>query len=195
MKSGRIYIGVLVIAAFSFGVTGCNVFQGALLSSAAAKIADGNLMALSVDEIMALNQAVVDALPNQPVPKLTTQQAQAMIEFFNANGFNSLAAIQAFATAAQSNPAIIQGAPGLASAFATPPERFNPNAPTLPAVQEICDSILAGGVVAAPPQELHRNDRFDDHGNDAFDDHNHDGVDDSPNDSSSDSASGSSSGN
>lgn len=137
----------------TIGLTGCGTFSDVIARPVAdAKVLDGRLAALSVDEILALNHAVIAALPEQPVPFLSRLMAEELHGFFQLNHLNTLADAEAFAAAAAANPASIPGLPELAAAFQGTAEEFDPGAPTVLDIEEILETVFGGGVAPTLPQ-------------------------------------------
>jgi len=134
MKSKNWKLCALVTAMLVVGVTGCG---GESILSAGAKVASGQIASLTAGEIIILNQTVADLIrsqdPTANPPTLTTEQAQALTDFFTANDLNTIEDFETLAATAQSDPDSIQGLDELAAAFADSgteidPDNFDPDA-------------------------------------------------------------------
>ncbi len=146
MKSKNYKLCALFTAMLGVGLTGC---IGESILSAGAKLASGQIGALTAGEIIILNQTAADLIssqnPNAPAPPtLTTGQAQALTDFFSANDLNTVEDFQALAEKAQSDPDSIQGLDALAAAFAgsetdIDPDNFDPNT-----LDDVFDTLLGG---------------------------------------------------
>ncbi len=88
----------VVLALNLVWVAGCPSTDG-LLFSALAKLASGNIGALTAGEWQAVVDAGVDLagepIDGQPLPRLTAQQATAIVEFLDVNDVDTVADLNA----------------------------------------------------------------------------------------------------
>lgn len=111
-----------------FGSVGCGSLA---LTSALAKLASGAVGDLTADEIAALSQLASDAInaedPTAGLEPFTPAQSQAIVDFLDVNGVNTLEELEALIAAAETDPTAVQGLEELAEAFGFDPMNPSPD--------------------------------------------------------------------
>lgn len=114
----RVLISGLVVGLMPLA-TGCGLFGpptrttdggGGNLVTAGAKVLGGQLTALTQDEVQLLSDQIRQAAINAglpPPPELTNEQADAYLDFLNANNLSSFDAILKFTQDAIADPSIV----------------------------------------------------------------------------------------
>ena len=134
--------GSVIVCGLSLFLSGCDALTGA------QKLTNCGLTDLSVQEVLALNQVAIELLQTQDpattYPPLTEAQAQALVNFVNANEMNCLEDIGRVAFRAEHDPESILGLRELAAAFADTQNEFDPNLVTGDQLLNILDLVLSG---------------------------------------------------
>lgn len=118
MRTGKGRFCALATMALGLGITGC--FGDSILS-AGAKIAGGQISQLTAGEIKILNETVVGVLsstnPGFTVEPMTDEQADALSNFFKANGLDSIADFEQLQQTAENDPDSLEGLDELSAAY------------------------------------------------------------------------------
>jgi hypothetical protein len=145
MKSRNQKLCALFTAMLGVGMTGC---FGESIVSAGSKVAGGQIASLTAGEIIILSQTVADLIrsqdPNANPPTLTTEQAQALTDFFTANNLNTIEDFETLAETAQNAPDSIQGLDALAAAFAGSATEIDPDDFDADSLDELLGMLFGG---------------------------------------------------
>lgn len=110
MRSKKMGVVVLLVAALGVGSTGCGTFEIFTLASAAGKLANNQVGALTAAEWQLLSTTGAN-LAATPELALSGSEAEAIVDFLAANGYASFNDIA-------SNPPSQESLSALAQAFA-----------------------------------------------------------------------------
>lgn len=145
MKIKKSLLGFALCGAFAFGSIGCNTL---VLPGALAKLANGAVGELTAEEIAALSQIGAEFINSQNPGTAFTfnqEQSQAIVNFLDQNGVNTLEELEALFQEAESNPDAIVGLEELAAAFEGTDEDFDPDSVSEGDLEEIFNFVEQGG--------------------------------------------------
>lgn len=146
MKRSSKFLGLLLAGGIFVGSAGCDVL---ILPGALAKLANSAVGDLTASEIRVLSQVAVEVInsqaPGTNAMPLTEAQAQALVDFLDANNVVTFEELETLLNEAQGDPSAIQGLAELAAAFAGGDQEFDPDNPTLQDLEEIFSFAQQGG--------------------------------------------------
>lgn len=130
MRKLEVVVRALVLLSITVGGTGCFSSPVNDLINGGVKLANGQVGDLTAGELKAVSDAVLDVASNQfgqTVDRLTPEQAQALVDFLDANNITTFDELATFAQNAEQDPSTVQGLDALSAAFAEEIANFNAN--------------------------------------------------------------------
>ena len=143
MKPRKTSVCAAISAVILIGTAGCFPPQVNDLINGGMKLASGQIGALTAGELKAVSDAAISVIASetgQTIDPLTTEQAQALVTFFDVNGIETFDDFDGFAQRVEQDPESIQGLDQLAEAFGQTSENFDPSQ-----LEEVLGAIFGGG--------------------------------------------------
>jgi hypothetical protein len=138
----RLASRVCIVGALATGVAGCDLMT---VANAGLKLANGQIGALTADEIRVLSQTAADVINAQTggtaAKGFTQEQAEAIVNFFDVNNVETMTDVQTVVVMAGQDPGAVQGLPELAAAFAGGEQEFDPQNVTEEDLDEIFSMV------------------------------------------------------